>query len=184
MSGRHGSTTGDPLSPGPANRLGALLRGRRRPRGARALLARRLAAGALLLLAAVLSVLPAAPPEHRVRAAAAPAARSSDPAPVAPPEAGRPTTVAPGAGRVAVPVRLADPAVAELLRPGFRVDLITPPGGTGDGSVLEADVPVLAVRAAGADSEQGRLLLIGVPEQRAAAVAGATLIHSVTVTLR
>ncbi|WP_243790022.1 hypothetical protein [Saccharopolyspora gloriosae] len=90
----------------------------------------------------------------------------------------------PDPGQVAVPVRLADPAVADLLRPGVRVDLVTTPEHSAAGSVLAERVPVLAVHAAGDGADQGRLVLVGIPEQRASVVAGASLIHSVTVTLR
>ncbi|MEU6130884.1 SAF domain-containing protein [Saccharopolyspora sp. NPDC047091] len=98
--------------------------------------------------------------------------------------ADRPPVAGAEPGQVAVPVRLADPGVADLLRPGLRVDLVTPQERSGPGSVLAEQVPVLAVRPTGSGADQGRLLVVGVPEQRAATVAGASLIHSVTVTLR
>lgn len=96
----------------------------------------------------------------------------------------RPPEVAAAPGQVAVPVRLADPGVGDLLHPGARVDLVTPQERSGPGTVLAERVPVLAVHPTGSGADQGRLLVVGVPEQRAAAVAGASLIHSVTVTLR
>ena len=59
------------------------------------------------------------------------------------------------AGTVTVPVRLVDPAVAELLRPGDRVDLVAPGAGdlttapvAGDDGVLAAGALVLEVAAA------------------------------------
>nr|WP_233626966.1 SAF domain-containing protein [Saccharopolyspora sp. HNM0986] len=85
---------------------------------------------------------------------------------------------------VAVPIRLADPAVADLLRSGTRVDIVTIPTRSDTGSVLAERVPVLAVRPAGSGPDQGRLVVVGLPEQRAPAVAGASLTRSVTVTLR
>ena len=69
------------------------------------------------------------------------------------------------AGTVAVPVRLADPAVAALLRPGDRVDLVA---GTLDGwasdagpSVLAEAALVLEVLTDEASGDAGGLGLIG-----------------------
>lgn len=90
--------------------------------------------------------------------------------------------------RVAVPVRLADPGVAGLLHPGRRVDIVTtdpasvtPSGAT---SVLAENVAVLAIGVDSESDEQGRLLVVGVPQALSASVAAASLTHSVTVTLR
>lgn len=78
-------------------------------------------------------------------------------------------------GTVAAPVRLADPAVAALLRPGDRVDLLAlparagpaGPGGTGpDGPGSRADTPPALpepARTVGAG-----LLVLAVPAQQAA----------------
>ncbi|MCX2732033.1 hypothetical protein OOZ19_17475 [Saccharopolyspora sp. NFXS83] len=168
------------LAPNLRERIGALLPGPPRPRGTRALLARRIAATALFVLAGALAVLPAGrsgEPRADVRLAGAEPG-TTEPAGTAP------AGVAPDPGQVAVPVRLADSGVADLLHPGVRVDLVTNPERSADGSVLAERVPVLAVRTTGSGSDQGRLVLVGIPEQRAPAVAGASLIHSVTVTLR
>src|SRR5665648_802323 len=51
------------------------------------------------------------------------------------------------AGTVAVPIRLADPAVAGLLRPGDRVDLVAPTGVDGWAGTEAAPATVLASRA-------------------------------------
>ena len=48
------------------------------------------------------------------------------------------------AGTVAVPIRLADPAVAGLLRPGDRVDLVAPTGVDGWAGAEAAPATVLA----------------------------------------
>lgn len=48
------------------------------------------------------------------------------------------------AGTVAVPIRLADPAVARLLRPGDRVDLVAPTGVDGWAGTGAAPATVLA----------------------------------------
>lgn len=168
------------LAPNLRERLGALLPGPPRPRGTRALLARRIAATALFVLAGVLAVLPtgrSGAPGADVRLTGA------EPATTEPAGPG-PASVSPDPGQVAVPVRLADPGVADLLRPGVRVDLVTGSERSADGSVLAERAPVLAVRTTGDGSDEGRLVLVGIPEQRAPAVAGASLRHSVTVTLR
>ncbi|MCI2421309.1 SAF domain-containing protein [Saccharopolyspora sp. K220] len=95
-----------------------------------------------------------------------------------------PTVASGGAGRASVPVRLADPDVADFLVPGRRVDLITTITRSGHTSVLAENVPVLAVQPAQNRRDQGRLIFVGLPEGPAAAVAAASLTQSVTVTLR
>ncbi|GAA3432368.1 hypothetical protein [Kutzneria kofuensis] len=79
---------------------------------------------------------------------------------------------------VAVPVRLTDAAVADLLRPGSRVDVV------GDPAVLANDAVVVAVRPSEGASAKGRLVVVALPRQAAAKVAAASLAQSVTVTLR
>ncbi|AHH94119.1 SAF domain-containing protein [Kutzneria viridogrisea] len=88
------------------------------------------------------------------------------------------------AGSAAVPVRLAEGGVAELLRPGSRVDVIgLAPGREGD-PVLAADGVVVTVRPAAQQGERGRLVLVALPRQSATRVALASLSQPVTVTLR
>ena len=79
---------------------------------------------------------------------------------------------------VAVPVRLSDAAVADLLRPGSRVDVV------GDPAVLANDAVVLTVRPSEGLSAKGRLVVVALPRQLAAKVAAASLAQPVTVTLR
>ncbi|MFI9386281.1 Flp pilus assembly protein CpaB [Kutzneria sp. NPDC052558] len=79
---------------------------------------------------------------------------------------------------VAVPVRLSDPAVADLLRPGSHVDVV------GDPAVLASDAVVVAVRPGEGVSTKGRLVVMALPRRVAAKVAAASLAQSVTVTLR
>jgi Flp pilus assembly protein CpaB len=79
---------------------------------------------------------------------------------------------------VAVPVRLTDAAVADLLRPGIRVDVV------GDPAVLANDAVVVAVRPSEGMSAKGRLVVVALPRQAAAKVAAASLTQPVTVTLR
>ncbi|HEX3649447.1 MAG TPA: SAF domain-containing protein [Pseudonocardiaceae bacterium] len=91
-----------------------------------------------------------------------------------------------------VPVRLADPDVADLLRPGIRVDVVTlDPDHQGD-PVLAENATVVTVRdtagstgAIGSDQNQtGRLVLVALPRQFATRLAAASLRQPVTVTLR
>ncbi|CAM00111.1 hypothetical protein SACE_0770 [Saccharopolyspora erythraea NRRL 2338] len=84
----------------------------------------------------------------------------------------------------AVPIRLADPDVADLLHPGRRVDIVTTATRSGNSSVLAEQAPVIAVRPTGDRHDQGRLIVVGLPEGLAPAVAAASLTQSVTVTLR
>jgi Flp pilus assembly protein CpaB len=78
-----------------------------------------------------------------------------------------------GPGLVAVPVRVADPASARLLRPGDRIDVLAAPTSTGDpigdGETAElgirpatvrarplvSAVPVIAIPGAGAETKDG-----------------------------
>lgn len=83
-----------------------------------------------------------------------------------------------------VPIRLADPEVADLLYPGRQVDLVTTGGEPGQHAVLAERAPVIAIRPPGKDADQGRLIVVGLPGPQAAELAAASLIHSVTVTLR
>ncbi|ANY06129.1 SAF domain-containing protein [Pseudonocardia sp. HH130630-07] len=91
-----------------------------------------------------------------------------------------------GPGASAVPVRPADPAVAALLSPGVRVDVISEDDG--GPRVLAARAGVVAVLpaagAAGTAGARGPLVLIALPEPEANAVAAATLSGEVAVTLR
>ncbi|CAM4234200.1 SAF domain-containing protein [Kibdelosporangium persicum] len=79
----------------------------------------------------------------------------------------------------AVPIRLADEGVAELLVPGVRVDIVAP-----DQSVLASSATVLTVRSTGGSREQGRLVVVALPSHAAPRVAAAALTKEVTVTLR
>jgi pilus assembly protein CpaB len=85
----------------------------------------------------------------------------------------------------AVPIRLADAGVGELLRPGTRVDVITrDPEHTGD-PVLATNAVVITVRAGPATpGEHGQLVVIALPRDQAARLAAASLHQPVTITLR
>ncbi|RZS40897.1 Flp pilus assembly protein CpaB [Herbihabitans rhizosphaerae] len=92
-----------------------------------------------------------------------------------------------GADTAAVPVRLADPAVADLLRPGSRVDVVAGDRADKPGTVLAREAVVVTVHS-GPDrvspGEKGRLVLLALPRDTATQVASVSLGRSVTVTLR
>jgi pilus assembly protein CpaB len=97
------------------------------------------------------------------------------------PENTRLTTGEPDA--VAVPVRLADAAVAELLTPGARVDVVTTDPHNGS-ALLAADATVVTVRADTGASRPGRLVVVAMPRDTATRVASMSLSQPMTVTLR
>ncbi|HEX3791359.1 MAG TPA: SAF domain-containing protein [Pseudonocardiaceae bacterium] len=96
------------------------------------------------------------------------------------------TTLTAGDPRAeAVPVRLADPSVADLLRPGLRVDVITAATDHATDPVLATDATVIAVRDTGRTAgQQDRLVLLALPAASATRVAAISLRQPVTVTLR
>ena len=106
----------------------------------------------------------------------------------------RPTIAIPGPGDPAmatVPVRLADAAVAELLRPGQRVDVVAAADGDSAPSVLAGHAMVVTV--SGPEPQAGRalgppgkgpLVLLALPSEVATQVAAISLERPVTVTLR
>jgi pilus assembly protein CpaB len=79
---------------------------------------------------------------------------------------------------VAVPIRLADPAVADLLNPGAHVDVVA---ADPHGSLLDSDATVVTVLA---DAKPDRLVVVAMPRDTANKVASASLGQEVTVTLR
>jgi pilus assembly protein CpaB len=89
-----------------------------------------------------------------------------------------------------VPVRLADPDVADLLRPGIRVDVVTLDPDHQDNPVLAENATVVTTRdtqahdTAGVQGQTGRLVLVALPRQSATQLAAASLRQPVTVTLR
>lgn len=83
----------------------------------------------------------------------------------------------------AVAIHLAEPAIANLLHPGRRVDLVTT--DPRNSAVLAENVPVLALRPGrGAEDEREQLVMVGLPRPQAAPVAAAAVAQTVTVTLR
>jgi pilus assembly protein CpaB len=85
-------------------------------------------------------------------------------------------------GHVAAPVRLADLAVAALVRTGDRVDVLATPADAPAAELIAPGALVLA--AAGADDEPGAgLLLLGVDGGTAARLAAAATTSTLTVNL-
>ncbi|HEY5853130.1 MAG TPA: SAF domain-containing protein [Aldersonia sp.] len=85
-----------------------------------------------------------------------------------------------------VPIRLADNAVAGLLRVGDRVDVVAagPDVGPGDAAVPEtlgADVAVVLVSEAGTGRSTDRMVLVAMPAAQSVQVAAASLTSTLTV---
>ncbi|MCK2238126.1 MULTISPECIES: SAF domain-containing protein [unclassified Crossiella] len=91
------------------------------------------------------------------------------------------TALTAGKDATAVPVRLSDPALAELLTPGAQVDVFSadPPEQLAEAATV---LTVLGPRAEAGESH--RMVLIAVPRQDAARVATSSLTRSVAITLR
>jgi Flp pilus assembly protein CpaB len=89
-----------------------------------------------------------------------------------------------------VPVRLADAAVAELLQPGQRVDVVAAPEPEAPASVLASGATVVTIGRqdpapqAISRPEKGPLVLLRLPAAIATRVAAVSLERPVTVTLR
>lgn len=88
-------------------------------------------------------------------------------------------------GTSTVPIRLADPAVAGLLHPGTRVDVITEGE---EERVVASMAAVLTVTTpadgSGSARDDGPLVLLAVPKDAATRLAAASLRQPLTVTLR
>jgi pilus assembly protein CpaB len=85
-------------------------------------------------------------------------------------------------GQVAAPVRLADLAVAGLVRTGDRVDVLATAPDAGEAELLAAGVLVLAAGGSGDDPAAG-LLLVSVDAGTAARLAAAATTATLTVSL-
>ncbi|MGB7797325.1 MAG: SAF domain-containing protein [Pseudonocardiaceae bacterium] len=86
---------------------------------------------------------------------------------------------------VSVPLRLADPGVAALLRPGATVDVVTVGERQDEPIVLARAARVLAVLEAGArgGEHDGRLVLVALDPVAATRVAAASISQTLTVTV-
>ncbi|UVS76916.1 SAF domain-containing protein [Actinokineospora sp. UTMC 2448] len=150
--------------------------------------ARDLPAGAVLSAADVRSV--RMPPDLVPGAALAEASEVESAVLVAAASAGEPLTrtrllgpehvrLAAGPGQDAVPLRLADPGVARLLRAGARVDVVA----AEPHAVVARDGVVLAVHG-GDSARDGPVVLLALPGDSATRVAAVALERPVGVTLR
>ncbi len=88
-----------------------------------------------------------------------------------------------GAGRVAVPVRLADGEVAALLAPGTLVDVVAA-DGHGAAQVVAEAARVIAVPAPEGDVFDGALVVVSTTATEATALAAAAAAGPLSVTLR
>ncbi|CAM2806783.1 SAF domain-containing protein [Saccharomonospora xinjiangensis] len=93
-------------------------------------------------------------------------------------------------GHTTVPLRLADPGIADLLSPGTRVDVVVP-AETDEAEVLARSATVVTVaqqesaRVGGPlGQEEAPLVLVSVADEHAPRVAAAGLDRPVTVILR
>jgi Flp pilus assembly protein CpaB len=89
-------------------------------------------------------------------------------------------------GEVAAPVRLADLAIASLIRTGDRVDVLATPPDSATAEVVAASALVLAGARAGpeaADDPAAGLLVIAVDAATAARLAAAATTSTLTVSL-
>jgi Flp pilus assembly protein CpaB len=91
-------------------------------------------------------------------------------------------------GLVAVPVRIGDPGAVRLLHVGDRVDLLAAdPQGGSSAQVVGRDVPVVAIPRASDGSpgltNGGALVVVGVPDGTAGAVAQAGVSSFLSVVL-
>jgi len=98
---------------------------------------------------------------------------------------------APNGDTATVPVRLSDPDVAELLHPGFKVDVVSVGERNAEPTVLAEQATVVTVLEEQRStfgqpgrSRQGRLVVVVLPRQAATRVAAASLSQPLTVTLR
>lgn len=89
-------------------------------------------------------------------------------------------------GVTAVPVRLPDAGMVDLLRVGDRVDLVAAdPQGSG-AEVIATDVPVLAIPRVSADPSgtglSGRLVVVGADDSEVSRIADAAVRYFLTFT--
>ena len=86
----------------------------------------------------------------------------------------------PGPGRVAVPLRPADPGMLSLLSPGMHVAALAV-DATGRGVVLAADAVVLALPPPPAGHPEQRMVVLSVPAGGADRLAATTLSGSIAL---
>lgn len=84
---------------------------------------------------------------------------------------------------MSVPLRLADPGVAALLRTGSTVDVVTVGPQQGEPVVLARGARVLAVLESGTAQRDGKLVLIALDPVAATRVAATSISQGLTVTV-
>jgi pilus assembly protein CpaB len=85
---------------------------------------------------------------------------------------------------VAVPIRLADAAVARLLHPGDRVDVLAAhTDGPAPARTVASSVPIVAVPKPAPDTDEGALVVIQTGREEAAALARAAVDSRLSVTI-
>ncbi|MEG8279349.1 RcpC/CpaB family pilus assembly protein [Streptomyces sp. AHA2] len=112
--------------------------------------------------------------------------RARPPAHTASLSGGHAAPARPSAARVTAPVRIADAATVRLLRPGDRVDVIAAEetAGGGEARVVARGVRVTEVPEPLEDSpDAGALVVLSVPRDTAARLAGASAAGRLAVTL-
>ena len=84
-----------------------------------------------------------------------------------------------------VPLHLADAAVLDVIRPGDVVDVLGAPAAEAGARprMLATGAVVILVSAAAAGHGADRVVLVALPAAAATAVAGASLVQTVTLTL-
>lgn len=88
------------------------------------------------------------------------------------------------AGQVAVPVRLAEPALPLLVEPGDAVDVLaTPQSGAAAAETVAAGVRVLAVPVTDAQAGEGSLLVLATSPPVAARLAAAAVTSRLSVSV-
>ncbi|GAA4486315.1 SAF domain-containing protein [Actinoallomurus oryzae] len=85
---------------------------------------------------------------------------------------------------VATPIRLADAAVARLLHPGDRVDVLAArPDSPTPARTVASSVPILAVPKPAPTSDEGALIVVRTDRPQAAALARASVDSRLSVTI-
>jgi pilus assembly protein CpaB len=86
----------------------------------------------------------------------------------------------PGPGRVAVPIRPADPAIVELLGPGMHVAVISV-SEAGEATALATDAVVLAIAAAPERGSTDRSVVLAVPADAADRIVAAATTRTIAL---
>jgi pilus assembly protein CpaB len=92
-----------------------------------------------------------------------------------------------GADVAAVPVRIADAAAVQLVKPGDHIDILAAPtSGEGDVTVVAAAVPVLSTPAAepGGALAEGGLVVVAAGADQAGSLAAASVTARLSLALR